>query len=306
MIAGCTAYDLIVVVRNSIILNDHEVIFNEDRAIKDSEDPPQSSPATATEYRSIAASECMFRFGSVYSSNHTSQFREQQPCTVYLIVTNPLTGDTMRFPISNYNTIQAEAQLQLVSLSSKTTTTTSAVHLQQHDEAVLNRIVESLENGASNKAHYVLSSSNNETGEDDEIIGIATCNIFVWPLDSKIAVVDVDGTITTSTLSGFWNTAILQDYSSKHCHSGVCQFLSTLVQTVSGQPKNLQVVYLTNRPISYVEATRNLLIELQQDSYHLPNGPLIGFTGDLAGVFKVRRTMKKWTKPFLSHRLIWG
>jgi LNS2 (Lipin/Ned1/Smp2) len=302
MIAGCTAYDLIVVVRNSIILNDHEVIFNEDRAIKDSADPPQSSPATATEDRSIAASECMFRFGSVYSSNHASQFREQQPCTVYLIVTNPLTGDTMRFPISNYNTIQAEAQLQSASLSSKTTTTTSAVHLQQHDEAVLNQIVESIENGASNKAHYVLASSNIETGEDDEIIGIATCNIFVWPLDSKIAVVDVDGTITTSTLTGFWNTAILQDYSSKHCHSGVCQFLSTLVQTVSGQPKNLQVVYLTNRPITYVEATRNLLIELQQDSYHLPNGPLIGFTGDLAGVFKVRRTMKKWTK----HHLIWG
>ena len=118
-------------------------------------------------------------------------------------------------------------------------------------------------------------------------------------------ILDLDGTITTSTLTGFWNTAVLHDYSIRLCHAGVCQFLNHLVRTntstntttnhnaatapsttTSSSP--IQLIYLTNRPIAFVDTTRNLLKELQEDTYTLPEGPLIGFTGSLAGVFKVR------------------
>ena len=140
------------------------------------------------------------------------------------------------------------------------------------------------------------------TTTKETLLGITPFRIFIYPCHTtKLGIVDVDGTITTSTLSGFWNTAVLQDYSTHHCHAGVCPFFTKLVTTVlptsssSSTPKttnettttNIQLIYLTNRPITYVDATRNLLNELQEDSYALPKGPLIGFTGNLAGVFKV-------------------
>lgn len=245
MIAGCTAYDLIIL--------------------------KHASKMARESSRSISGSECMFRFGFKYSTSMSfeKQSRLQQQYSVYLIVVHPITGDTMRFPISPSNTVQSDQSFSAVAPT------------PLHDEATLQRIIEPFSEGGPYNAHYILISTT-----DDEIIGIAPFDIYVWHSDCKVAVVDVDGTITTSTLTGFWNTAVLHDYSSKHCHGGVCRFLSHLVDTASCS--NLRVLYLTNRPITYVEATRNLLANLLQDGHPLPRGPLIGFMGDLAGVFKVQ------------------
>jgi LNS2 (Lipin/Ned1/Smp2) len=260
MITGCTSYDLI------IVSGAGNVVGKVQETIESASDMARSRPSP----RSISGSECMFRFGSKYSSSMSfeEKNRLQQRFTVYLIVVHPITGDTMRFPISPTNTIQPEQPA-----SSSTST-------NQHDESALIRIIDPLSEGVPNKAHYILV-----TKTDDEIIGIAPCDIFVWHSDCKVAVVDVDGTITTSTLTGFWNTAVMHDFSSKHCHNGVCRFLSNIVDTASNV--KLRLLYLTNRPITYVDATRNLLMKLKQDTSPLPRGPLIGFMGELAGVFKV-------------------
>lgn len=261
MIAGCSAYDLIIVRRTGSA--DSEV----QHITESTSNVPSARPAP----RSISGSECMFRFGSKYSSsmNFETQARLQQQYTVYLIVVHPITGSTIRFPILPTNTIQPEQ------------TVSTAVSTSQHDESALMRIIEPFSEGVPNKAHYILVSDMN-----DEIIGIAPFDIYVWHSDCKIAVVDVDGTITTSTLTGFWNTAVMHDYSSKHCHSGLCRFLSNIVETAPTD--KLRLLYLTNRPVTFVDTTRNLLIKLQQDSSPLPRGPVIGFMGELAGVFKVK------------------
>ena len=158
--------------------------------------------------------------------------------------------------------------------------------LDSHCPDVLRDLAACLQPGR-NKAHFVLSF-----GED--ITGIANLNIFLWDV-KQVVVVDLDGTITKSTMPGFWKTAVLRDFDGSSCHDGVCEFLSK---------HDSNIVYLTNRPITFATITRDFITQLNQDGYALPPGPLIGFNGGLAGVVQVRKqddyvvpshTLLRWT-----------
>ena len=120
------------------------------------------------------------------------------------------------------------------------------------------------------------------TDKHHRLVSIVPTNIFVWDYRDKVCIVDVDGTITSSTVPAFLTTVYLQHY--KVCHREVCRFLSQLVEKA---PCRLQILYLTARPISMADSTRKFLVEVRQDGHGLPEGPLIGFTGTLAGVLKM-------------------
>jgi LNS2 (Lipin/Ned1/Smp2) len=281
MIHGCVAYDLIVTWTGNAKWNTEVTHGNN--------------------LPTISSSECIFRFGTKYSSSDTNSIaHQQQSLTVYLVVHSRRTGDTLRFPISSCNTIQQD-----------TVTVDNFQQQRQHDPIALQQLLDALstlnsetQSCGPHKANYILVSDvdsvNDSNVKKEKILGIAPFHIHVYKCnETNLAIVDVDGTITTSTLSGFWNTAVHNDYSTRHCHDNVCQFFSNVVTAPSAgtsnnndnpNKKSIQLVYLTNRPITYVAETRNLLTALLDDQYSLPKGPLIGFTGNLSGVFKVRIT----------------
>jgi LNS2 (Lipin/Ned1/Smp2) len=241
MLAGCNAYDLILVVQNN----------NKD------------------DHPAAACSDCMFRFGALGCT-----IAPDSGMAVYFVVVDPATGGALRFPVVN-NTIQAPET------STRGRSNSQAAVDQdndKHDASALTHLASCLRPG-SNTARFLLVDNNN-TNSNGEIVGIAPMHIYLWNALDKIVVVDVDGTITKSTLLGFWNTAVRRNYSHVSCHDGVCEFLTSI--------PNVRCIYLTNRPITYAEPTRGFLTELRQGENRLPEGPLIGFTGGLAGVFKVR------------------
>lgn len=134
----------------------------------------------------------------------------------------------------------------------------------KHDPKALGLLAALLESGC-NRGRYLLLS------EADTITAIATVNVHLWSVDDRIAVVDIDGTITKSNVRGVVDTVLTQTYL--YCHDGVCELLSTI--------PNVRVVYLTCRPISLSDKTRDFLSRLRQADHTLPHGALIGFTGSL-------------------------
>jgi phosphatidate phosphatase PAH1 len=160
-------------------------------------------------------------------------------------------------------------------LTHKLNTTHYAESAATHRMDSLHLLAQLLQPGRST-ARFVL------TDQHHRIVSIVPTNIFVWDYRDKICIVDVDGTITSSTIPAFLATVYLQNYTV--CHPGVCQFLSQLVERA---PCRLRLLYLTARPIAMAESTRKFLAEAQQDGLGLPDGPLIGFTGTLAGVLKM-------------------
>jgi phosphatidate phosphatase PAH1 len=148
---------------------------------------------------------------------------------------------------------------------------------KRFDDETLRNVVTNLQPGR-NGARVLLVDGG---GNNNEILGIAPMNVYFWMANDPVAVVDVDGTITRSTLSGFWKTAIQLDFSGRHCHSAVCPFVQTLAETT------MNILYLTNRPITYASKTRDFLATVQQQETSLPEGLLVGFMGTLAGVFEV-------------------
>jgi phosphatidate phosphatase PAH1 len=143
--------------------------------------------------------------------------------------------------------------------------------------------------------------------DHETVIGVAHANIFVWSHRDRVAVVDVDGTITKSNVRGVLDTIVTESY--KYCHEGVCNFLSKMEQ----QP-NTQILYLTSRPIVLATTTRKFLANMTQDSsdsaISLPGAPLLGFGGNLPEVlvmelitkrvhhFKARTLWNQVVQPF--------
>jgi LNS2 (Lipin/Ned1/Smp2) len=277
-----TAYDLILVVRSSAITTEEEG-GEEDGA-------------------AAALSECMYWFGSssallLHETATTATASTISTTTppgvtcVQLVVT---VGDaTLQFQVNDatrqlqnpgdVNTVLLAAirrhqqqQLQQQRQKQETTTTTAANGVVSHQLVYPARFL-------------LMSNADGETS----ILGIAETHIYVWCTPSRraspsqIVVMDVDGTITRSTLLGFLVTAVFQRYNQQSvAHAGVCQFLQSVVAAGPGSDA-VRIVYLTNRPITYADRTKEFLHRFQQGEARLPDGPLIGFTGGLAGVFKV-------------------
>ncbi len=110
---------------------------------------------------------------------------------------------------------------------------------------------------------------------EDKIIGVANANIFLWSHQDKVLISDIDGTITKSNAGGIYDTILTERYS--HCHEEVCQFFSTVATE-----KQIQVLYVTSRPISLASRTRKFLDNLRQQNHRLPEGPVLGFRGNIA------------------------
>ncbi|CAN0332766.1 unnamed protein product, partial [Ectocarpus sp. 12 AP-2014] len=94
------------------------------------------------------------------------------------------------------------------------------------------------------------------------------CFAFVWDVNTPMIVVDIDGTITRSDVSGLMMT-LSPGLVTNHNHEGICSLLARMVDEAGAQ-----VVYLTSRPISLAAKTRTFLASTEQEGKKLPLGPL--------------------------------
>lgn len=125
-------------------------------------------------------------------------------------------------------------------------------------------------------------------------MGIANANIFLWKQSDSVVVSDIDGTITVSNARGILGTIITNQYT-KVCHVGICNILSTL-------SSSSQIVYVTSRPIALVNQTRQFLSSLKQGNKTLPDGPLLGFGGNLHQLL-LMELVSKTTQKFKTGKL---
>jgi len=241
LIPDSNAYDLILVRREN-----------------DNDEQPEAA---------VACSEAMHCFGSVVAATTSNSGAK---LSVQLLVVSPSTGETLRFPIRNNFIRSPEEDDNKDAICS----------IASHCTNSLRKIAACLQPG-KNRARFLLvqNGSGGYDGNDEHIVGIAPLNIFLWSTSDKLIVIDVDGTVTRTTKRGFLNTAVYEDFSHSHCHSGVCQFLQSV--------PNVRFVYLTNRPITYADPTRRFLAELRQEQHRLPEGPSLGYSGDMAGLLRM-------------------
>ncbi|CBN80070.1 conserved unknown protein [Ectocarpus siliculosus] len=102
----------------------------------------------------------------------------------------------------------------------------------------------------------------------DPRVLVAECFAFVWDVNTPMIVVDIDGTITRSDVSGLMMT-LSPGLVTNHTHEGICSLLARMVDEAGAQ-----VVYLTSRPISLAAKTRTFLASTEQEGKRLPLGPL--------------------------------
>jgi hypothetical protein len=151
------------------------------------------------------------------------------------------------------------------------------------------------------------------------VLRAAQANIFLWNYQDSVVVSDIDGTVTKSNARGTLGTIVTKQYG-KVCHDGICHLLTTLSKHKSSKSSSssstIQVVYVTSRPISLANQTRQLLSGLKQgtdkdnNESNLPHGPLLGFGGKMSKVlmmevithstneFKSTKLWQQVVKPF--------
>ncbi|KAL3817017.1 hypothetical protein ACHAXA_002929 [Cyclostephanos tholiformis] len=139
-------------------------------------------------------------------------------------------------------------------------------------------------------------------------IATAEAHLYLWRSCDSVVVSDIDGTVTRSDVRGVIDT-VLQD-KFQHVHDGICQFYHAVMDAgnrgrsdhnrgrkgddgvgvggdVAGE---VRFLYLSSRPISFVNQTRKLLVSLSQShsrtqrNYGLPPGPIMCHTGPLSSV----------------------
>lgn len=91
------------------------------------------------------------------------------------------------------------------------------------------------------------------------------CNIFLWDIDTKIVVTDIDGTITKSDVLGHIFTALGKDWAQP----GVTSLFSNI------KANGYEIIYLTSRSIGINARTKQYLQSLDQDNKKLPLGPVM-------------------------------
>jgi hypothetical protein len=138
-----------------------------------------------------------------------------------------------------------------------------------------------------NKMRYLLL-------DDQRIIGVAHAYIFLWNYQDSVVVSDIDGTITKSNARGVLGTIVTKQYV-RVCHVGICHLLSSL-------SSSSQIVYVTSRPLSLANQTRQFLSNLRQGNETLPHGPLLGFEGKMSQLV-VMELLSKTTQKFKSGKL---
>ncbi|WFD30707.1 phosphatidate phosphatase [Malassezia sp. CBS 17886] len=97
--------------------------------------------------------------------------------------------------------------------------------------------------------------------------GVATCRarVFLWDAACPIVVSDIDGTITKSDALGHVFTLMGRDWT----HLGVAKLYHDICKN------GYRIMYLTSRAIGQADITRDYLKNINQNSYCLPDGPVI-------------------------------
>ena len=89
--------------------------------------------------------------------------------------------------------------------------------------------------------------------------------VFLWSYDDKIIVSDIDGTITKSDVWG----QVLPIFGRDWSQAGVADLFTAI------QRNEYKFVYLSARAIGQSKLTRDLLRNINQDGFTLPEGPLL-------------------------------
>ncbi|KAI9015046.1 Lipin/Ned1/Smp2-domain-containing protein [Gaertneriomyces semiglobifer] len=92
-----------------------------------------------------------------------------------------------------------------------------------------------------------------------------TAKLFLYDIDCKIVISDIDGTITKSDALGHIFTMVGKDWT----HSGIANLYTNI------RSNGYHILYLTSRAIGQASTTRDYLAKVQQDGYQLPEGPVI-------------------------------
>ncbi|KAH7105602.1 LNS2-domain-containing protein [Auriculariales sp. MPI-PUGE-AT-0066] len=97
--------------------------------------------------------------------------------------------------------------------------------------------------------------------------GVVACTarIFLWDWSDSVVVSDIDGTITKSDALGHVMTFMGRDWT----HSGIAKLYTDI------RRNGYKIMYLTSRAIGQAGTTRHYLKGINQDSYQLPEGPVI-------------------------------
>ncbi|KAI8605126.1 Lipin/Ned1/Smp2-domain-containing protein [Dissophora ornata] len=115
--------------------------------------------------------------------------------------------------------------------------------------------------------------------------GKAVCSakLFLWEHDYQVVISDIDGTITKSDALGHIFTMAGKDWT----HTGVAKLYTDIVNN------GYHILYLTSRAIGQADYTRKYLKNVEQDSYQLPDGPVIMSPDRLMTAFHREVIMRK-------------
>lgn len=134
-----------------------------------------------------------------------------------------------------------------------------------------------------------LKSLDLNPGKNDIVFKIGGINrqlegsIFLWDEDDVIIVSDVDGTITKSDVRGHLYSFVGKDWT----HSGIACLYSKIVKN------GYKIMYLTSRPLGQSFLTKNYLKQIFQDSYTLPDGPVIHNPDGVFGAVYAEMVLKQ-------------
>ncbi|KAG0088508.1 hypothetical protein BGZ92_006086 [Podila epicladia] len=112
---------------------------------------------------------------------------------------------------------------------------------------------------------------------------VCTAKLFLWEHDYQVVISDIDGTITKSDALGHIFTMAGKDWT----HSGVAKLYTDITNN------GYHILYLTSRAIGQADYTRKYLKNVEQDSYQLPDGPVIMSPDRLFTAFHREVIMRK-------------
>lgn len=145
--------------------------------------------------------------------------------------------------------------------------------------------------GHSNNINHKQTWSKSSLLDYEPIETVSSC-IYLWSVNDKIMVVDIDGTVTKSDVRGVISSIVTEKYD--HVHDGVCQFFTNIVNnkhshiinnndhntsetTYSSKPHiedeeelkgdsegKIRILYLSSRPIHLINSTRKFISQLSQ------------------------------------------
>jgi phosphatidate phosphatase LPIN len=183
-----------------------------------------------------------------------------------------LSGDEDEEVASLNSTFEMESNNYYQRSSLTTTTTTKSNHHHHHRNKFARQ-------SSSYRKTTRLSSSlieklNLKPGPNEIKYSVTTAlqgttrissYIFLWSYDDKIIVSDVDGTITKSDVWG----QVLPIFGRDWSQAGVADLFTAI------QRNDYKFIYLSARAIGQSKITRDLLRNINQDGFTLPEGPLL-------------------------------